>query len=121
MIKLVLAEDQVVVREGIKKLLEEDEEIDVVGCAGNGNEALELCDAFAPDVVIMDINMPVCDGVEGTRLIKQKYPSVKILILTMYNDDDNICRAMENGADGYVLKGIRPEDFISAIKKPLTD
>jgi len=117
MIKLVLAEDQVVVREGIKKLLEEDEEIDVVGCAGNGNEALELCDAFAPDVVIMDINMPVCDGVEGTRLIKQKYPSVKILILTMYNDDDNICRAMENGADGYVLKGIRPEDFISAIKK----
>ena len=61
--------------------------------------------------------MPVCDGVEGTKLIKQKHPSIKILILTMYNDDDNICRAMENGADGYVLKGIKPEDLIGTIKK----
>ena len=59
----------------------------------------------------------VCDGVEGTKLIKQKHPSIKILILTMYNDDDNICRAMENGADGYVLKGIKPEDLIGTIKK----
>lgn len=117
MIKLILAEDQVVVREGIKRLLQEDEEIDIVGCAGNGSEALELCDAFNPEIVLMDINMPVCDGVEGTKLIKQKHPSIKILILTMYNDDDNICRAMENGADGYVLKGIKPEDLIGTIKK----
>jgi DNA-binding NarL/FixJ family response regulator len=117
MIKLILAEDQVVVREGIKRLLQEDEEIDIVGCAGNGSEALELCDAFNPEIVLMDINMPVCDGVEGTKLIKQKHPSIKILILTMYNDDDNICRAMENGANGYVLKGIKPEDLIGTIKK----
>jgi|BioPla2DNA2_1021312.scaffolds.fasta_scaffold02513_4 DNA-binding NarL/FixJ family response regulator len=117
MIKLILAEDQIIVREGIKRLLQEDEEIDIVGCAGNGSEALELCDAFNPEIVLMDINMPVCDGVEGTKLIKQKHPSIKILILTMYNDDDNICRAMENGADGYVLKGIKPEDLIGTIKK----
>ena len=72
MIKVVLVDDQPILREGIKKLLEQDKEIRVVGCAGNGRAALKLCQQFLPHVVLMDVEMPICDGVEGTRLIKAR-------------------------------------------------
>lgn len=116
MIKTVIAEDQVILRESLKRLIEQDSEIAVIGCAGNGREALELCRIYHPDMVLMDIVMPGCDGVEGTRLIKESFPTVKVLILTTFDDDKNIAKALHNGADGYILKIITPDDLILAIK-----
>ncbi|MCX7708591.1 MAG: response regulator transcription factor [Clostridia bacterium] len=116
MIKVVIADDQVILRESLKFIVEQDPEIEVVGCAGNGREALKQCDQLIPNIVLMDIMMPGCDGVEGTRLIKEKYSSIKVLILTTFNDDENISKALKNGADGYILKDIKPEELILAIK-----
>lgn len=82
MIRVLVADDQPVIRDGLKFILEQDSEISVVGCASNGIEAFELCGSLNPDLVMMDIVMPVCDGVEGTRMIKEKYGSIKIIILT---------------------------------------
>lgn len=116
MIKVVLVDDQVILRESLKFIIEQDSEIEVVGSAGDGREALKLCDRLLPNLVLMDIMMPGCDGVEGTRLIKEKYSSIKVIILTTFNDDDNISKALKNGADGYVLKDIKPDELILAIK-----
>lgn len=116
MIKVVIADDQVILRESLKFIIEQDSDIQVAGCAGNGREALQLCDRLLPNIVLMDIMMPGCDGVEGTRLIKEQYNSIKVLILTTFNDDENIAKALKNGADGYVLKDIKPDELILAVK-----
>ncbi|KNY28700.1 response regulator [Pseudobacteroides cellulosolvens] len=116
MIKVIIADDQEIIREGIKYLVEQDPEIKVIGLAGDGRVALNLCDNEAPDVVLMDIVMPKLDGVESTQLIKQKYPNIKVIILTTFNLDENISKALENGADGYILKDIKPSELILAIK-----
>lgn len=116
MIKVVIADDQVILRESLKFIIEQDSEIQVSGCAGNGREALKLCDQLIPNIVLMDIMMPGCDGVEGTKLIKEKYNSIKVLILTTFNDDENISKALKNGADGYILKDIKPDELILAVK-----
>lgn len=117
MIKVVLADDQLLFREGIKKILELDGDIKVVGCAENGKEALKLCKQFSPDVVLMDIEMPVCDGVEGTRLIKSKCTNhTKVVMLTVFNDDEKIQAALNYGADGYMLKDINQEKLILTVK-----
>ena len=116
MIKVLLVEDQEVIREGIKKLIENDSEITVVGLAGDGRTALKLCKNYQPDVVLMDIVMPECDGIEATSLIKSKYPHIKILILTSFCDDGNTREALKNGADGYISKDINPEALKNAIK-----
>ncbi|MCX7747062.1 MAG: response regulator transcription factor [Clostridia bacterium] len=116
MIKVLIVEDQIVLRESIKFRLNSDDEIKVVGCAGNGREALDLCGKWEPDVVLMDIMMPGCDGIEATKLIKANYNFIKIIILTIFIDNENIKKAMKNGADGYVLKDVAPEELISIIK-----
>lgn len=116
MIKTIVVDDEIILRESLKRLIEFDEEISVVGCGGNGLEALELCETFAPEIVLMDIIMPQCDGIKGTHLIKTKFPGIKVLILTTFDDDENIAKALQNGADGYVLKSITPEDLVLAIK-----
>ncbi|WP_010251375.1 response regulator [Acetivibrio cellulolyticus] len=116
MIKVVLVDDQVILRESLKFIVEQDPEIKVVGLGSNGEEALNLCGELAPDVVLMDIMMPVCNGVEGTKLIKSKFQSIKVIILTTFNDEENISKAIKNGADGYVLKDIKPDDLIVAVK-----
>ena len=116
MIKVVLADDQLLFREGIKKILEQDGDITVVGCAENGKEALKLSEQFSPDVVLMDIEMPVCDGVEGTRLIKSKCMRTKVVMLTVFNDDEKIQNALNYGADGYMLKDINQEKLILTVK-----
>lgn len=115
-IKTVIVDDEIILRESLKRLIEMDEEISVVGCGGNGLEALELCQRLNPDVVLMDIVMPDCNGIDGTLLIKEKFPMVKVIILTTFDDDKNIAKALQNGADGYVLKMITPDDLILAIK-----
>ncbi len=118
-IRVVLAGGQLIIREGIKKILEQDKEIKVVGCAENGKTAYKLCEQLLPDVVIMDIVMPVCDGFEGTRLIKTKRSVIKVIILATlaaFIDDKKIMRTLNCGADGYILKDIKPEDLILTIK-----
>ncbi|HEX2944348.1 MAG TPA: response regulator transcription factor [Clostridia bacterium] len=116
MIRVVIADDQAVIREGLKFILEQNKDIKVVGCVGNGNEAYAMCTEYKPDVILMDVVMPVCDGVEGTRLIKGSDIGTKVLILTTFNDDEKIAEALKNGADGYVLKDIDSDELILTIK-----
>lgn len=112
----MLADDQSILREGIKKILEQDKDIKVVGCAKNGKEALKLCQQFMPHVVLMDIEMPKCDGVEGTKLIKTMFSNIKVVMLTVFNDDERIQNALNYGADGYLLKDIDEEELILSVK-----
>ncbi len=86
MIKVVIAEDMDILRESLKYMIESDMEMEVVGLAANGREAFEMCGIHKPDIVLMDSKMPECDGLEGTRLIKSKYPDIKVLILTTFED-----------------------------------
>lgn len=116
MIKTIIIDDQIILRESLKFILEQDKEIEVVACGGNGKEALEFCDTLSPDLVIMDLSMPICDGVEGTKLIKSRNKSIKVLILTTFDDNKNVSEALKNGADGYVLKDIKPDELVMAVK-----
>ena len=116
MIDVALADDQEIIREGIKMILSLDNEINVVLEAGNGKELLDKIAKRQPDVVLMDIRMPVLDGVEATRLIKEKYANIRVIILTTFNEDEYIFRGLKNGADGYILKDSNSEDIIKAIK-----
>lgn len=118
-IKVLIVDDHVMLRESIKFVIEQDKDIEVVGCAGNGMEALALCEQFSPDLVLMDIVMPVCDGIEGTRLIKKKYRHIRVIILTTFDDDENIAKAMQNGAEGYILKDLEPAELIAIIKNTM--
>lgn len=116
MIRVLIADDQNLLADSLKSIIEQDKEIMVVGLAGDGTEASKLCDSLWPDVVLMDIKMPDNGGVEGTKLIKSKYNRIKVLILTMLDDERNIFRALENGADGYILKNVAPGELVLAIK-----
>lgn len=116
MIKVLLADDHDLFRDSLKILLEQDGEIHIVAFAHNGIEALELCKQHEPDIVLMDVLMPRCDGVEGVRLIKEKFPKVKVIMLTSLNDDFNVSQALINGAEGYLSKNLRGEELIKAIK-----
>lgn len=118
-IKVLIVDDHVMLRESIKFVIEQDKDIDVVGCAGNGTEALALCEQLSPDLVLMDIVMPICDGIEGTHLIKTKYSHIKVIILTTFDDDENIAKAIQNGAEGYILKDLEPAELIAIIKNTM--
>ncbi|MCX7921768.1 MAG: response regulator transcription factor [Clostridia bacterium] len=120
MIKVVIADDQELLREGIKVMIEQDKDIKVVGCAKNGREAFALCNELLPDLVLMDLIMPECDGVEGTKLVKAKHPDCKVLILTVFGDRDKVSSALSNGADGYALKDIKPEELVQLIKSTVS-
>ncbi|MFZ5987279.1 MAG: response regulator transcription factor [Bacillota bacterium] len=112
----MIVDDMVILRESLKYVIEQDSNIKVVGTCGNGKEALEACEKLNPDLVLMDLMMPVCDGAEGTRLIKSKFKNIKIIILTTFKDEENVSKALRNGADGYVLKDVDKEDLILTIK-----
>ncbi len=114
--RIILAEDHVLMRQGIKKIIQENPELAVVGEAGDGLELLHLLEEFTPDMVILDISMPRFKGIEAIKIIKGLYPEVKIMILTMHKNKDYLYRAMDNGADGYILKDDTPESFHLAIK-----
>ncbi|HEX3048575.1 MAG TPA: response regulator transcription factor [Bacillota bacterium] len=116
MITVIIADDQQIIREGIQYVIEQDPEIKVIGLAGSGKEAFELCNSQQPDLVLMDLVMPESDGAEGARLIKNRYNHIKIIILTTYNDIESISRALNDGADGYVLKDLKPDELIATIK-----
>ena len=115
-IRVLVADDHAVVREGTRKVLEQEEDLCVVGEAGDGEEAVRLAGALKPDVAIIDINMPRRDGIEATEEIKALYPAVAVLILTAYDDDQFIFRLLEVGAAGYLLKTIRGQELIDAVR-----
>ncbi len=116
MIKIIIADDHDIVIEGLTSLLMPNDDIEICGLAHNGYDVLGLLDNQEIDIVVSDINMPKMDGVELTREIKNKFPHVKVLILTMYNDIKFIKRIMEIGAEGYVLKNKGKEELTRAIK-----
>lgn len=116
MIRVVIAEDQKLLSESLKTIIENDPDICVLECVENGQQAFERSKKQDVDLVLMDIKMPVCDGIEGTKLIKENYPGIKVLILTTFEDDKSICDALKSGADGYILKDITPGELIQAVK-----
>ncbi|TLN27013.1 response regulator transcription factor [bacterium] len=116
MIKVLVCDDQEIVCEGLKLILDSDAEITVVGQAHNGLEALELLPAVQPDLVLMDLKMPVMNGILATRKIHEKYPEVRVLVLTTYDDDEWLFDAVRAGASGYLLKDRPRSELIKAIK-----
>jgi Response regulator containing a CheY-like receiver domain and an HTH DNA-binding domain len=117
MIKMIIADDQTIVREGLSLVLGFDDEIEIVFQAKNGQEVLDYLETDACDIVLMDIKMPVMNGVEATKIVHQKYPHVKILVLTTFNDYEYIFQALKNGANGYLLKDTDSKELIADIKK----
>lgn len=115
-IRILLAEDHVVVRQGTRQLLEREPDLEVVGEAGDGVEAVRMASDLKPDVVIMDVAMPKMSGIEATRQIKQNLPLTTILVLTGYDSDEYLFGLLEIGAAGYLLKDVSGEELIRAIR-----
>jgi len=114
--KVLICDDQAIVCEGLSRILNSDPELEVVGVAYNGIEALDLIPNAKPDIVLMDLKMPVMNGVISTRKIREKYPEIRVLVLTTYDDDEWIFDAIRGGASGYLLKDTPPKELITAIK-----
>lgn len=115
-IKVMLVDDQALIREGLSMMLGLCDEIEIIGESINGKEALKFLKDKSPHVILMDIRMPIMDGVEATKLIKEKYPNIKIIILTTFNEDQYIFEGLKNGADGYILKDVKSDEIIKGIK-----
>lgn len=115
-ISILIADDHAVVREGTRRILEQEPGFRVVGEAANGVEAVKLAASLTPDVAIIDISMPVLDGIEATRQIKEIRPSTTVLILSAYDDDQFVFSLLEAGAAGYLLKDVRGRELVEAVK-----
>ena len=116
-IRVLVADDHLVVRQGIRGLIEEEEGIELVGEAANGEEAVRLVGLWEPDVVLMDLRMPVLDGADATARIRTGQPDVNVLVLTTYDSDAEVLRAVEAGATGYLLKDASREDLLEGIRQ----
>jgi len=116
MIRVVICDDQLIVCEGLSKILSSDPEIEVVGVAHDGVEALDVVARVQPDLVLMDLKMPLMNGIVATRQIHEKHPGVYVLVLTTYDDDEWLFDAIHSGAAGYLLKDTPPGDLIASIK-----
>ncbi|MDX5474588.1 MAG: response regulator transcription factor [Bacillaceae bacterium] len=116
MIKVALVDDHAVLRDGLKTIISNEEDIQVIAEATNGKELLQIVGNNIPDVIVMDINMPDQNGIELTSIIKKKYPSIKVLMLTMYKHDEYFMMAIKEGADGYLLKDSPSDEVIGAIR-----
>lgn len=114
--KVLIADDIMILRQGLKAVLEQDDGIEVVALAENGKEAFEKCKVYEPDVVLMDMRMPEYDGSYGIRAIKENLPDVKVLVLTTFDDEGTIDKALSSGADGYILKEMEDEKVIASVK-----
>jgi DNA-binding NarL/FixJ family response regulator len=117
MIRVLIADDHHVVRRGLLFFLKTQKDIQVVGEAINGKEAIELTGRLQPDIVLMDLMMPVMDGIQATMHIKKNYRHVEVLILTSFSDRDHVIPAIEAGAAGYQLKDIEPDELVTCIRK----
>lgn len=116
MIRVLLADDHVLVRTGLERLLGGADGIEVVGTAENGLVAVELAGRLAPDVILMDLEMPVVDGIEATRQIVAASPGIAIVVLTSFSDRERILRALDAGAVGYLLKDAEPDELVRGIR-----
>ncbi|MBE0480315.1 MAG: response regulator transcription factor [Dehalococcoidia bacterium] len=115
-IKILIADDHAVVREGTRQILEQEQDLEVVAEAGDGEETIDMAVRCQPDIAIIDIAMPKLDGIEATRQIKQLCPNVTVLILTAYDDDQFIFSLLEAGAAGYLLKSVRSRELVDAVR-----
>ena len=115
-IRILIADDQRLFRQSLKYLLEQDEDIKVVGEVGDGQDAFTLAKELHPDIVLMDVDMPKLDGITATRLILEGEPSIKILMLSVHDEDERIITAIKNGAIGYILKDADHKEFIRIIR-----
>jgi len=114
-LRILLADDHIVMRTGLRALLERQPDLEVVGESENGHEAVELAAALRPDVVVMDVGMPVLNGIEATHMISSKHPTTAVVILSMHADESYVMRALRAGARGYLLKDSAAVDLISAV------
>jgi DNA-binding NarL/FixJ family response regulator len=116
MIRLLLVDDLVIFRAGLAALINLEPDIEVVGEAGNGEEAILFAETLRPDVILMDIRMPICNGVEATKVIHQRFPWIRIMVLTTFDEDEYICQSLQNGALGYLLKSTPSQQLASTIR-----
>jgi len=116
MIRILLTEDQSMVRYGLKMMIETDPEMIVTGEASNGREAVALCETHSFDVIVLDIQMPEMNGLEAVRIIRSRWPLSKVLMLTTFNDDEYALESLKSGAHGYMLKDAEPEALIRSIR-----
>ncbi|MBN3958439.1 response regulator transcription factor [Nostoc sp. NMS8] len=116
MIKVLLVDDQSLIRQGLRALLELEADLEIVGEAENGEQAIDLVAKFQPDVILLDIRMPIMDGVAATREIQKRFPTTKILVLTTFDDDEYVSAALKHGAMGYLLKDTPSEELAVAIR-----
>lgn len=114
--KVLIVDDDALIRESLSILLGLDDEIEIVGTASNGQEAFDRCQKLSPDIVLMDVRMPVMDGVLGTKLIKSSFKDIKVVILTTFQDDEYIKEAIKNGAEGYILKNQSSDSIVDSLK-----
>lgn len=115
-IRIILAEDHTIVRKGLRALLESASDIEVVAEAANGRMVVDQVANLNPDVVVMDITMPLLNGLEATRQLKEQYPKLKIVILTMHSDEEYVFQSLRAGVDGYLIKETAPLDLVKAIR-----
>lgn len=116
-IRILIADDHHVVRRGLAFFLKTQKDIEIIGEAGNGREAVKLARTLKPDLILMDLVMPEMDGIQATKMIKIEMPEIKIMMLTSFSDQDHVIPALEAGASGYQLKDIEPDELIHCIKK----
>ena len=115
-VRVLIADDHTIVRSGLRLLLEAEPDIDVIGEAFNGQEAIEKAEVFQPDVILMDITMPGLDGLEATISIKKRWPHIQVIALTMHRSDEYFFEMLKNGASGYLLKGAETGELMDAVR-----
>jgi NarL family two-component system response regulator LiaR len=120
MMKLIICDDQAIVRDGLEMLLKLEPDIKIVGVAEDGAAAVEMAAKEKPDLVLMDLKMPIMNGVEATRQIRTRYPDIKVLVLTTYDDDAWVFDAIQSGASGYLLKDTPRDEVVKAIRGTVT-
>jgi DNA-binding NarL/FixJ family response regulator len=116
MIRLLVVDDQSLVRQGLKAILSLESDLEIVGMAENGEEAIAQVEVLQPDIVLMDLRMPVMNGSTATRIICDRFPDIKVLILSTYDDDHDVSLAIRSGAKGYLIKDMPSEELVKAIR-----
>ncbi|WP_066189881.1 response regulator transcription factor [Gracilibacillus timonensis] len=114
--KIIIVDDDEMVYESLQLLLSREQDIQVIGTANDGEEAIALCEALPPDVALMDIQMPGMDGIQATREIKKRWPQIRVMMLTTFEDEQNIRLALLAGAEGYLLKSAQPQDMAHQLR-----